>query len=170
VPQRDASSPNKVPLLKLLLPAAMSNTVAFSSIHSMEILKDAKGTPETITVIIPMHRAVGPELQHRVYVNGVHRRTRHPRQHCSKGQAEVLRLVDYHHCCTLVTLAAPAAINGTGNCRCRQWQYAPPADEEERNDSRILNTARAVQGYIGPDFSASFGVGFALSLWSSSSG
>jgi hypothetical protein len=56
-PQWDTSSPNRVPSSKLLLPAAMSNTMAFSGIHSMGILKDAEGMPETITIDIPAHRS-----------------------------------------------------------------------------------------------------------------
>ncbi len=51
-------SPNRVPSSKLLLPAAMSNTVAFSGINSVGTLKDAEGTPETITVDIPTHRSM----------------------------------------------------------------------------------------------------------------
>jgi hypothetical protein len=54
-PQQDASFPNRAPSLKLLLPVAMSSTVAFSGIHSIGILKDAEGTPETITADIPTH-------------------------------------------------------------------------------------------------------------------
>ncbi len=57
MPWQDASLPNRVPSSKLLLPVAMSNTVAFSSIHSMGILKDAEGMPETITIDIPTHRS-----------------------------------------------------------------------------------------------------------------
>jgi hypothetical protein len=34
----------------------MSNTVTFSGIHSVGILKDAEGMPETITINIPTHR------------------------------------------------------------------------------------------------------------------
>jgi hypothetical protein len=56
MPRWDMSSPNRVPLSKLLFPAAMSNTVAFSVIHSMGILNYAEGMPETITINIPMHR------------------------------------------------------------------------------------------------------------------
>jgi hypothetical protein len=54
-PRRDASLPNRAPSPKLLLPAVMSNTVAFSGIRSMGILKDAKCMPETIAIDIPMH-------------------------------------------------------------------------------------------------------------------
>jgi hypothetical protein len=54
-PQQDVSSPNRVPLSKLLLSSAMLNTMAFSGIHSVRILKDAEGTPETIAVDIPTH-------------------------------------------------------------------------------------------------------------------
>jgi hypothetical protein len=36
----------------------MSNTVAFSGIHSVGFLKDAEGTRETITVDIPAHRSM----------------------------------------------------------------------------------------------------------------
>jgi hypothetical protein len=36
----------------------MSNTMAFSGIHSVGILKDAEGTPETITIDIPAHRSM----------------------------------------------------------------------------------------------------------------
>ncbi len=57
MPRRDVSLPNRVPSSKLLLPAAMSNTVAFSGIHSVGILKDVEGTPETITADIPTHRS-----------------------------------------------------------------------------------------------------------------
>jgi hypothetical protein len=61
-PRRDVSSPNRVPLSKLLLPAAMSNTVAFSGIHSVGILKDAEDTPETITVNIFWESTLGGVL------------------------------------------------------------------------------------------------------------
>jgi hypothetical protein len=57
-PRRDVSLPDRVPLSKLLLPAVILNTVAFSGIHSVGILNDAEGTPETITINIPTHRSM----------------------------------------------------------------------------------------------------------------
>ncbi len=56
MPRWDALLPSRVPSSKLLLSTAMLNTVAFSGIHSVGILKDAKSTPKTITINIPMHR------------------------------------------------------------------------------------------------------------------
>jgi hypothetical protein len=139
MPRLDTSSPNRVLLLKLLLPAAMPNTVAFSGVHSMGTLKDEEGMPETITINIPTHCSMaeegggthaphpadGPESQHQVYVNGVHRCNRHPQQHRGKGQAKVLQSVDYSHCHALVTSAAPATVNGADNCQRRRWRFAP---------------------------------------------